>query len=65
MSGKLIVFEGTDGSGKSTQFSLLCAALEGQGREFKKIVFRSLLFLFESNILCFITYHTEFKLLFL
>lgn len=39
MPGKLIVLEGTDGSGKSTQFSLLCAALERQGRDFRRLVF--------------------------
>lgn len=39
MPGKLIVLEGTDGSGKSTQFGLLCAALEEQGRVFRRLVF--------------------------
>ena len=37
--GKLIVFEGTDGSGKSTQFALLSEKLAAQGVEFKKLVF--------------------------
>ena len=37
--GKLIVFEGTDGSGKSTQFGLLCRRLEEEGRAFRRLVF--------------------------
>ena len=37
--GKLIVIEGTDGSGKSTQFKLLTQYLENQGAEFQKLVF--------------------------
>ena len=37
--GKLIVIEGTDGSGKSTQFSLLTQRLERQGQPFQKLVF--------------------------
>lgn len=37
--GKLIVLEGTDGSGKSTQFKLLTEYLTRQGHQFKKLVF--------------------------
>lgn len=37
--GKLIVLEGTDGSGKSTQFSLLTERLTREGREFQRLVF--------------------------
>ena len=37
--GKLIVIEGTDGSGKSTQFKLLTSRLEAENRTFQKLVF--------------------------
>ena len=37
--GKLIVIEGTDGSGKSTQFRLLTQRVEAEGFEFRKLVF--------------------------
>ena len=37
--GKLIVIEGTDGSGKSTQFRLLTQRLTDEGRKFQKLVF--------------------------
>jgi len=37
--GKLIVIEGTDGSGKSTQFSLLTQRLEQENRSFRRLVF--------------------------
>ena len=36
---KLIVIEGTDGSGKSTQFRLLTHRLESEGKIFQKLVF--------------------------
>ena len=39
MAGKLIVLEGTDGSGKSTQFGRLCRRLEEEKRPFTRIVF--------------------------
>jgi dTMP kinase len=37
--GKLIVIEGTDGSGKSTQFRLLTKRLDDEKRSFQKLVF--------------------------
>ena len=39
MNGKLIVFEGTDGSGKATQTALLCQRLRREGAAFKEIDF--------------------------
>ena len=37
--GKLIVLEGTDGSGKSTQFRLMSQRLSEENREFRHLVF--------------------------
>lgn len=39
MQGSLIVIEGIDGSGKSTQYKKLCQRLEQEGLDFRKIVF--------------------------
>lgn len=37
--GKLIVIEGTDGSGKSTQFRMLTQRLQNENRPFQRLVF--------------------------
>ena len=39
MKGTLIVFEGTDGSGKSTQFARLCRRLEQEQADFRRLIF--------------------------
>ena len=39
MKGRLIVFEGTDGSGKATQTEMLCRHLEQEGIPYKKLTF--------------------------
>ena len=39
MAGTVIVFEGTDGSGKSTQFARVCRRLEAEGKSFRRLVF--------------------------
>ena len=39
MTGNLIVFEGTDGSGKSTQFARLCERVSSLGKEYQKLTF--------------------------
>ena len=39
MQGRLIVFEGTDGSGKATQTALLCGELDRRGIPYRKMEF--------------------------
>lgn len=39
MKGKLIVFEGTDGSGKATQAQMLCRHLAQEGIAYREIDF--------------------------
>lgn len=37
--GRLVVFEGIDGSGKSTQFQKLCELLESKCKDFRRLVY--------------------------
>lgn len=37
--GKLIVFEGVDGSGKSTQLKMMCERLSNEGADFRRVAF--------------------------
>lgn len=39
MAGKLVVLEGTDGSGKSTQFAALCRRMQETNHPFERLVF--------------------------
>ena len=39
MSGRLLVVEGLDGSGKATQTALLCRALEEMGNKVRRVSF--------------------------
>ena len=39
MQGRLIVFEGTDGSGKATQTALLCQELDRRGIAYRRLEF--------------------------
>ena len=39
MNGKLIVFEGTDGSGKTTQTKLICQRLDREGIAYRESQF--------------------------
>lgn len=39
MKGRLLVLEGTDASGKSTQFQRLCTALDAQNISYRRLIF--------------------------